>query len=120
MDGQRLKDGATAEGRPALFVYYRVPAAHQQAWLEAVQAMQHGMRARWPGLVARLMRRSDDVKADAPATWMEVYEHPEGIGGAFEADLLAEVDRLPLQWIGERHIERFTDCSTASTASFEA
>lgn len=120
MDGQRLNDGAAAAGRPALFVYYRVPAAQQQAWLEAVQGMQRGMRARWPGLVARLMQRSDNVKADTPATWMEVYEHPEGIGGALEADLLAQVNRLPLQWIGERHTERFTDCSTALTASSEA
>lgn len=106
-----------ASARSAWFVYYRVDTQAQDAWLPAVDAMQAALRRRWPGLVARLMCRMDDALAGAPATWMEVYEHPDGMSSALQADLLAEINRLPLHLTGPRHTERFSDRGAAAPDS---
>lgn len=94
----------------ALFVYYRVPRSLQAAAFATLSDMQAQLRATWPGLQARLMCRTDRaVERDAEATWMEVYEHPQGLGGGFSAHLQLAVEALPADLIGPRHTESFSE-----------
>jgi len=94
----------------ALFVYYRVPAATRGAALAALQGMQSHLQTAWPGLKVRLMRRTDQAEgASAEQTWMEVYEHPDGLGAAFAARLQSAAGALPADLIGPRHTESFSD-----------
>jgi len=94
----------------ALFVYYRVPAATRGAALAALQGMQSHLQTAWPGLKVRLMRRTDQAEGvNAEQTWMEVYEHPDGLGAAFAARLQLAAGALPADLIGPRHTESFSD-----------
>lgn len=70
--------------------------------------MQAELRARHPGLTARLMARTDSQDSPEP-TWMEIYEHPQGLSQAFLADLRAAVQALPDGLIGHRHTESFAE-----------
>ena len=89
---------SSPEGLRALFIYYRVS---QTRTAEAL--MQ-----RWPGLQARLWRRTDEVASPAvEQTWMEVYEHPAGVDVLFEQMLAEQVHMLPPGLIGPRHVESF-------------
>jgi len=59
-----------------LYVYYRVAQADVQAAQQTVHAFQQRLRERYPGLVARVLRRSDE-RADG-VTLMEVYAFDDG------------------------------------------
>jgi hypothetical protein len=101
----------------ALFVYYRVPRPQQTTAFLALSDMQARLGAAWPGLRARLMRRTDRAEGgDAEATWMEVYEHPQGLGPDFLARLQFAVDALPAELIGPRHTESFAEVSPSQGA----
>ena len=94
----------------SLFVYFKLNGHARTAVHAALSGMQARLRERHPGLSARLMARTDEAhSASGALTWMEVYEHPEGIGLDFLGDLQAEVARLPADLIGPRHTESFTD-----------
>jgi hypothetical protein len=100
-------------GPRALFVYYRMPVVHSLALYEGVVSMQADLRARFPALQTRLMVRSDNGPDSAgradeqAATWMEVYEHPDGITPACESALLMAAHELTAQGMGPRHVESF-------------
>ena len=66
------------------------------------------LRSRHPGLTARLLARTDGRDVAEP-TWMEIYEHPQGLSEAFLADLEAAVGALPTGLIAPRHTETFAE-----------
>ena len=94
-----------------VFVYYRVRAADAAAHLRAVQQWHASLRRQYPGLRARLLRRSDD--SNGLQTWMETYAADalaEGITPALQADIEAQARALT-PWIdGPRHSEVFSPC----------
>jgi len=99
----------------ALFVYYRVPHAQLQAAGAAVRHMQAALVADWPGLQTRLMRRADTPAGAHDAleqTWMEVYEHPQGVSDATAQAIAAAACSLPAGLLGARHVESFVPLTT--------
>ena len=96
-------------GNPAsLFIYFKLTASQAPQALQRLAAMQDRLRALHPGLSARLMARSDGQDVAQP-TWMEIYEHPQGLSDAFLADLQAAVRALPAGLIAPRHTETFAE-----------
>lgn len=90
----------------ALFIYYKVDTQHGQAHEQAARQMQAALMQSHPGLVARLWVRAD-ATAQAP-TWMESYEHPQGVDEALAALIeQAAQAALPTGQIGARHVEMF-------------
>lgn len=97
-----------ADTLESLFIYFKLtPAAAPQA-LQQLGAMQAELRARHPGLTARLMARSAP-SGDPDLTWMEIYEHAQGLSETFLADLHAAVQALPAGMTGPRHTESFAE-----------
>lgn len=99
----------------ALFVYYRVPHAQLQAAGIAVRDMQAGLVADWPGLQTRLMRRADEPASGHDTleqTWMEVYEHPQGVSDATVQAIASAAHGLPAGLLGTRHVETFVPLTT--------
>lgn len=100
---------------PALFVYYKLPASLSPDWPHWVAASLAAVTTRHPLLNTRLMRRADaSIEADT-GTWMEVYEHPDGVNQALEAEILQATAKLNPHLLGARHIERFVDVVPSST-----
>jgi len=92
----------------ALFIYYKLDAQHAQAHEQAARQMQATLMQSHPGLVARLWVRAD-ATGQAP-TWMESYEHPQGVDKALAALIeQAAQAALPLGQTGARHAEMFVD-----------
>lgn len=91
-----------------LYVYYRVPAGRLAEAVSAAQAMQQGLVRDRPGLVARLLRRTDAAAGADEVTLMETYALPGGLDEGFAAVL----DAAAAPWsaalgAGARHAERF-------------
>jgi len=101
----------------AQFVYYRVPLANGQAAAQAVQEMQASLTRQWPGLQARLMRRTDASQSHSSEedTWMETYEHPSGVTSSIAQAIAAQAGTLPGGLIGVRHVETFVPLTTPLT-----
>jgi hypothetical protein len=123
-----------------LFIYYRIPVAKADEALVAVHAFQARLRARHPGLVARLLRRSESE--DSLQTWMEIYAfdpllnpastelvegpaHPDpsipqdrvasrskGVSAACQSDIESEARCLSELIAGVRHTESFVPCAS--------
>ena len=98
-----------------LFIYYRIPVARADEALAAVHALQARLRARHPGLVARLLRRCESE--DSPQTWMEIYAfdpllNPAGVTPACQSDIESEARCLSELIAGERHTESFVSCAS--------
>jgi hypothetical protein len=91
----------------SLYVYYRVPRAQEAAARAVIEAMQATLRDVQPGLHARLMCRADTPAQAAEATWMEVYEHPDGLSDSCRSELAQLSRALPAGLIGPRHTEIF-------------
>lgn len=91
----------------SLFVYYRVPPAHVAGARQAIELIQQGLQGEHPGLITRLMQRTDSSDGGQEATWMEVYEHPDGVSAECEARLRELASTLPHGLIGARHVEAF-------------
>lgn len=98
---------APAPTQLAVYVYYRVPPLSQPTLAEAVQGLQASLCARHAGLQARLMVRADTPVPGQGPTWMEVYEHPQGVSPACLADLQALVSAWPPGMAPARHVEMF-------------
>lgn len=92
----------------SLYVYYRVHAGQEAAARAAIEIMQATLRPLQSGLCTRLMRRVDEADGAVDATWMEVYEHPEGVSHACEAMLQTLASALPDGLFGPRHVEIFS------------
>lgn len=92
----------------AIFVYYKVPADQAELTRSRVVRAQAALRQAYPGLNTRLMCRADGSPDSETSTWMEVYEHAEGV----REQLLDELDALltdpvALPWPSPRHVEVF-------------
>lgn len=97
-----------ADAPESLFIYFRLTSSQALQARQRLGAMQAELRARHPGLTARLLARIDGQ--DSPElTWMEIYEHAQGLSEAFRADLRAAVQALPTGLIGPRHTESFAE-----------
>ncbi len=69
-----------------------------------------------PGLQTRLLHKvgpsADREEAAADATWMEVYEHPQGVSAACQQRMKDMAVALLADQTGARHIELFAPVST--------
>lgn len=100
-----------------LFIYYRINTASAAFALPVVQAMQHGLRDRYPKLAARVMRRPDEPgdKPNTQQTWMEIYSFadPDGVTSELQAEIEARAaDVLTPFIVGARHTEVFVPCAS--------
>ena len=97
-----------------LYVYYRVPVHEVEALQLAVTAMQERLRQEFPGLQARLLRRTDgDSALD---TWMETYAMPVAASAVGVCDALhTTIEKHAAAWQhlceGPRHTEVFDACA---------
>jgi hypothetical protein len=98
---------ANAAPAMALFIYYKVEPAHAAAFEEAVRRMQADLRRAHEGLLARLWIRTD-AQASAQ-TWMETYEHPDGVNALTATLIELAAQDLPPGQIGTRHVEMFSN-----------
>lgn len=100
-----------------LYFYWQADASQGgRAQAEVVEA-QREWRARWPGLVARLLQRAEGPRA----TWMEVYTRAGGIDVTLQAALVAEGDARLAPWIdGRRHLEVFEPVTGAASPAAPA
>lgn len=92
-----------------LFIYYRATQENASVLHAQVSRMQTELRARHPGLQARLLRRPQ--AADGLHTWMETYSSPDGISDTLKSAIDAAAHALT-PWIeGPRHTEEFDACA---------
>lgn len=92
------------------YVYWRLRAETLPAAARAMAAFQEQLRARHPGLQARLLSKMDS--GDAEATLMEVYTLPGGVSSTLDQAVADEGGRVAAPWcLGQRHIERFSPLS---------
>jgi ATP-dependent helicase YprA (DUF1998 family) len=102
-------------GRRELYVYYRVPEAAADLASREVAELHAALRAAYPGLVARLLRRPE--ASARLQTWMETYALEAGaVDGGVDAALQAEIEdqasRLLTCIEGARHVEVFLTCAS--------
>ena len=108
--------------RPALlelYVYYRVTPGLARQAEQQVRALQTELRARWPDLAARCLRRAsgpgntphanDEPHASAVQTWMEIYTRPNGLSHGDIAAILQRGIELVRSIEGLRHPEVFAE-----------
>ena len=108
------------EGPRALFIYYRVTQTRSAEAFQAITTLQQGLMQNLPGLQAKLWRRTHEQGGEAiEQTWMEVYEHPQGVDAQREQCLLALVQDLPHDLIGVRHLEAFVPLGVAAGHPFK-
>lgn len=95
----------------SLFIYYKVESAQAQTLRDRVQSMQRSLCQQLPGLMAQMLVRVD---AHPHQTWMEVYQHPQGV----DASMQKQIDRAALAMqaetcgqLGPRHVEVFAPCA---------
>jgi hypothetical protein len=93
-----------------LFVYYRVRPGHEARALAIVDGFQDRLRQQTPGLLARLLCRSE-VSA-VQQTWMEIYatdpqQDAEGITAELQQTIEEAAGPLAPCIEGLRHTEAF-------------
>jgi hypothetical protein len=92
------------------YVYYRIVPAQAAGLQGLILERQEVLRQAYPGLAARLLKRSDQ----RGETWMEIYAMPsrdEGVDDALLAEIEAAMQPLLVpSLIGERHVETFEPC----------
>ena len=95
----------------SLFIYYKVESAQAQTLRDRVQSMQRSLCQQLPGLMVQMLVRVD---AHPHQTWMEVYQHPQGV----DASMQKQIDRAALAMqaetcgqLGPRHVEVFAPCA---------
>jgi hypothetical protein len=95
-----------------LFIYYRATIENASVLHAAALALQAELRARHPGLQARLLRRPEAV--NGLHTWMETYAAPSGISDSLQGEIetVAHAKLAPLT-AGARHTESFVESSFA-------
>ncbi|NUZ08036.1 DUF4936 family protein [Piscinibacter koreensis] len=104
-----------------LFVYYRVSPGNADAAYAAVDRLQTGLVAEFPGLQARVLRRPIPPNAPATAlqTWMEVYAMDAQAGGAgvdesVQQAIETRAERVRPFIEGPRHVEAFETITPAT------
>jgi len=94
-----------------LFVYFKVHAQDASELWPALQTMAARLRMLVPGLGVRLMRRPQPH--DGLQTWMEAYEHADGIGADVLSRIEAAASQLPDLLVGGRRVEAFEPLDAA-------
>lgn len=92
-----------------LFIYYRATQENASVLHAQVSRMQTELRARHPGLQARLLRRPQ--AADGLHTWMETYSSPDGINDSLKRAIDHAALALAPLIQGTRHTEEFDACA---------
>lgn len=98
-----------------LFIYYRLDPVNTQAAQRAVVAFQELLRARFPWLRTRLLRRPQPT--DGQETWMETYSADPTLNTTgITPEVLAEIElqaRVIAPYLQDaRHIELFVACAS--------
>jgi hypothetical protein len=98
-----------------LFIYYRLEPADAPAAQRAVAAFQADLQARYPWLLARLLRRPHAT--DGHETWMETYSadpamNSTGITPDIAVQIEAAAVALAPLLRGARHTEVFQACAS--------
>ena len=98
-----------------LFIYYRVYVADAAVARAAVLGFQTRLQASHPQLIARLLRRSEEI--DGRQTWMEIYStdpmrEPAGVSDDMQSDIEAQARALLPLLDGPRHTEVFIACAS--------
>jgi hypothetical protein len=88
-----------------LYIYYRVSTERATAAWKIAESLQQSLVDRYPGLVARLLRKEGG--APEMQTWMEIYTAPSGVSRAIQADIDESAVALSPHISGERHVEVF-------------
>ena len=89
----------------ALFIYYKVDPACAEAFEIAARQMQATLKQTHAGLKARLWIRTDPHGSGQ--TWMETYEHPQGVTQAVAGMIEQLAQALPDGQMSPRHSEMF-------------
>lgn len=87
-------------------VYYKLPQADHSHWAQRVRGFAAQLRERFPQLGISLLQRPD-VNAGGLETWMEVYQHPQGLN----QDMIEAIEEeaVQLQLPAKRATEFFVD-----------
>ncbi len=94
-----------------LFIYYRIANGGAARAGDIVTAYQARLRARHPGLNARLLHRPEEHLGRQ--TWMETYQYAaRGIDDALAAEIEHEALALAPLLQGSRHVEAFVACAS--------
>jgi hypothetical protein len=94
-----------------IYIYYRARPEHGPALVDAVCAMQQGLRSAWPGLGARLLRRPE--LREGHVTWMEAYALPLGADPGAVARAIEQAALSLGSWqASPRHVEHFVEGGT--------
>jgi hypothetical protein len=100
----------------SIFIYWKTARELAPAALAGMAGFQRELRARQPGLVARLYRRGDE--SGATVTLMETYARSGGIDAALQQELVAAGSRAAAGWCqGERHVEIFDELPAGLAAA---
>lgn len=97
-------------GRRELFVYYRVAEGEWREACAAVHEFQSVLRASYPELTARVLRRPD--VGNGWVTLMEVYSidarsNPDGVDGEWQSRI-EDGARVLRRWLrSDRHADCF-------------
>jgi Domain of unknown function (DUF4936) len=99
---------------PELFIYYRVDLADSATLRRTVMAYQADLRAQFPWLHARLLRRPQAT--DGQETWMETYSADPALNSAgITASVVTQIEQaaavLAPLLRGARHVEVFHPCA---------
>jgi len=92
----------------SVYVYYRVAPGHALAAQDGVHRLFQALSTACPGLITRLMCKLEGAEAEGDATWMEVYEHPQGLSAEFQVQMQEQAHQLLAHQTGQRHVEVFT------------
>ena len=97
-------------GHQALYVYYKVDATKANELRDLVRVLHEGIRQKYPQILIQWLQRVGDVGTQ---TWMEIYQHPQGVGTAMQQGIDAVAAGLSLEssgQVGPRHVEVFIPC----------
>ncbi len=92
----------------SVYVYYRVAPGHALGAQGGVKRLFQTLSAALPGLTTQLMCKAQGAESEGDATWMEVYQHPQGLSAEFLAHMHEQAHTLLAHQTGQRHVEVFT------------
>jgi hypothetical protein len=100
---------------PELFIYYRLDPLDAPAAQRAVTAFQGDLRARYPWLRARLLRRPQAT--DGQETWMETYSADPAMNSTgVTLEVATQIEHVAAVLApflrGARHTEVFLACAS--------
>jgi len=92
----------------SVYVYYRVAPERTLDAQDGVKRLFQSLSAACPGLTTRLMCKAQGAEVEGDVTWMEVYEHPQGVSAEWQSLMQEQAHQLLAHQTGPRHVEVFT------------